>query len=132
MNMMLHNNPTALILQGNTLAAPRFKDDDTLKTFDYEVANPPFSDKRWSTGLDPANDPYERLALWRAARQAGRLRLSAAHRPHAEEYRQRGVHPAARRALPGQRRGRHPPRPRPQGLHQGHHRPAHQPVLRHR
>ena len=57
MNMILHNNPTALIVQGNTLADPKFKDGDTLKTFDYVVANPPFSDKRWSTGLDPLNDP---------------------------------------------------------------------------
>src|SRR6266568_7816018 len=61
MNMILHNNPTALIMQGNTLADPKFRDGDTLKTFDYVVANPPFSDKRWSTGLDPANDPYERF-----------------------------------------------------------------------
>ena len=61
MNMILHNNPTALIVQGNTLADPKFKDGDTLKTFDYVVANPPFSDKRWSTGLDPLNDPYERF-----------------------------------------------------------------------
>jgi type I restriction enzyme M protein len=29
--------------------------------FDYVVANPPFSDKRWSTGLDPLNDPYQRF-----------------------------------------------------------------------
>ena len=57
MNMILHNNPTAAIAQGNTLADPKFKDGDTLKTFDYVVANPPFSDKRWSTGLDPLNDP---------------------------------------------------------------------------
>ena len=28
---------------------------------DYVVANPPFSDKRWSTGLDPHHDPYERF-----------------------------------------------------------------------
>ena len=42
MNMILHNNPTALIMQGNTLADPKFKDGDTLKTFDYVVANPPF------------------------------------------------------------------------------------------
>lgn len=61
MNMILHDNPTALIAQGNTLADPKFKDGDTLKTFDYVVANPPFSDKRWSTGLDPLNDPYERF-----------------------------------------------------------------------
>jgi type I restriction enzyme M protein len=61
MNMILHNNPTALIVQGNTLTDPKYKDGDTLKTFDYVVANPPFSDKRWSTGLDPLHDPYERF-----------------------------------------------------------------------
>jgi type I restriction enzyme M protein len=61
MNMILHDNPTALIVQGNTLTDPKFKDGDTLKTFDYVVANPPFSDKRWSTGLDPHNDPYQRF-----------------------------------------------------------------------
>ena len=61
MNMILHDNPTALIVQGNTLADPKFKDHDTLKTFDFVVANPPFSDKRWSTGLDPLNDPFERF-----------------------------------------------------------------------
>ncbi len=61
MNMILHNNPTALIMQGNTLTDPKFRDGDTLKTFDYIVANFPFSDKRWSTGLDPLNDPFERF-----------------------------------------------------------------------
>jgi type I restriction enzyme M protein len=61
MNMILHNNPTALIVQGNTLTDPKFKDGSTLKTFDYVIANPPFSDKRWSTGLDPLTDPHERF-----------------------------------------------------------------------
>jgi type I restriction enzyme M protein len=61
MNMILHDNPTALIAQGNTLADPKFRDGDTLKTFDYVVANPPFSDKRWSNGIDALNDPYERF-----------------------------------------------------------------------
>lgn len=62
MNMILHNNPTAEIKQGNTLANPRFTGDDgLLKTFDFVVANPPFSDKRWSTGLDALNDPHERF-----------------------------------------------------------------------
>jgi len=61
MNMILHNNPEALIVQGNTLTDPKFKDGETLKTFDYVVANPPFSDKRWSTGLDPLKDLYERF-----------------------------------------------------------------------
>ena len=62
MNMILHNNPTALIKQGNTLANPLFTSEEgQLKTFDYVVANPPFSDKRWSTGIDPLNDPHERF-----------------------------------------------------------------------
>jgi type I restriction enzyme M protein len=62
MNMILHDNPTALIKQGNTLSNPLFTSEDgQLKTFDYVVANPPFSDKRWSTGIDPLNDPHERF-----------------------------------------------------------------------
>ncbi|MFC3074600.1 type I restriction-modification system subunit M [Shinella pollutisoli] len=61
MNMILHNTPTALIMQGNTLTDPKFRDGDTVKTFDYVVANPPFSDKRWSTGLDPLHDPHDRF-----------------------------------------------------------------------
>ena len=62
MNMILHNSPTALIMQGNTLANPLFTDSSgQLKTFDFVVANPPFSDKRWSTGLDPAHDAHERF-----------------------------------------------------------------------
>jgi type I restriction-modification system DNA methylase subunit len=40
--------PTALIVQGNTITDPKFRDGDAIKTFDYVVANPPFSDKRWS------------------------------------------------------------------------------------
>ncbi|ADB15814.1 type I restriction-modification system, M subunit [Pirellula staleyi DSM 6068] len=63
MNTILHNMPTALIEQGNTLSNPRFVDGSSLKTFDYVVANPPFSDKRWSTGLDPASDPHARFTL---------------------------------------------------------------------
>ncbi|TSA30391.1 MAG: type I restriction-modification system subunit M [Verrucomicrobiaceae bacterium] len=61
MNMILHNYPTAEIKQGNTLASPLFTESDSLKTFDYVVANPPFSDKRWSTGLTPDADPYGRF-----------------------------------------------------------------------
>lgn len=63
MNMILHDNPTAEIKQGNTLANPQFTDDKTgdLKTFDYVVANPPFSDKRWGNGVYSDNDPYGRF-----------------------------------------------------------------------
>ena len=62
MNMILHDYATAEIRQGNTLANPLFLKGDALDTFDYVVANPPFSDKRWSTGLDPEHDPYDRFA----------------------------------------------------------------------
>src|SRR5687767_12671849 len=62
MNMILHDFPTANILPGNTLAAPKFKDGEKLRTYDYVVANPPFSDKTWSTGLTPSNDPFQRFA----------------------------------------------------------------------
>jgi type I restriction enzyme M protein len=62
MNMILHDNPTALIKQGNTLANPLFHSEDgNLKTFDFVVANPPFSDKRWRNGVDVENEPYERF-----------------------------------------------------------------------
>jgi len=61
MNMVLHDCPTAVIKQGNTLADPLFKDGDTLKTFDYVVANPPFSVKTWTDGVNTENDPYGRF-----------------------------------------------------------------------
>lgn len=50
MNMILHGNETHEILQGNTLSDPKFRDGDNLTTFDYLVANPPFSVKTWKTG----------------------------------------------------------------------------------
>jgi type I restriction enzyme M protein len=62
MNMILHDFPTANILSGNTLASPKFKDGESLRTYDYVVANPPFSDKSWSTGLTLGNDTYQRFA----------------------------------------------------------------------
>jgi type I restriction enzyme M protein len=61
MNMILHDFPTANILSGNTLAAPKFKIGEQLRTYDYVVANPPFSDKTWSTGLIPASDHFRRF-----------------------------------------------------------------------
>jgi type I restriction enzyme M protein len=62
MNMILHDFPTANILAGDTLSAPKFKDGEQLRTYDYVVANPPFSDKSWSTGITPATDLYHRFA----------------------------------------------------------------------
>ena len=66
MNMILHDYATAEIKQGNTIANPLFTEgqhgEGGLKTFDYVVANPPFSDKRWSTGLIPDADSYGRFS----------------------------------------------------------------------
>src|ERR671918_2644621 len=62
MNLILHDFPTANIVSGNTLAAPKFKDGEQLRTYHYVVANPPFSDKSWTTGLTTSNDPFQRFA----------------------------------------------------------------------
>ncbi|MBF8805588.1 type I restriction-modification system subunit M [Pseudomonas asiatica] len=62
MNMILHGCPTAEIWKDNTLAAPHFKDPlGLLKLFDFIVANPPFSTKAWSNGVDTQEDPYRRF-----------------------------------------------------------------------
>ena len=133
MNMILHNYPTALILQGNTLADPKFLDGDTLKTFAYVVANPPFSDKRWTTGVDPLHDPHQRfqpfgappakqgdyaclLHIVRSLKSTGK---GACILPHGVLFRG-NAKADIRRALI--RKGS-PPR---------HHRPAAQSLLRHR
>lgn len=64
MNMILHNHATAEIKGGSsTLADPKFKDGHALKTFDFVVANPPFSDKRWTTGFTPGSDEFNRFRL---------------------------------------------------------------------
>ena len=63
MNMILHGHETAELHRGNSLAAPYFKNPyDKLKTFDFAVANPPFSAKAWSSGLNPEHDEYGRFA----------------------------------------------------------------------
>ena len=62
MNMILHDFPTANILSGgSTISAPKFLDGNELRTYDYVVANPPFSSKTWSTGINPNSDPYQRF-----------------------------------------------------------------------
>ena len=61
MNMILHGHETAELWRANTLAAPYFKDAGRLRTFDFAVANPPFSAKAWFSGLNPANDQYGRF-----------------------------------------------------------------------
>lgn len=64
MNMIIHDFPTARIEQGNTLSDPKFKDEkgSGLRTYDYVVANPPFSVKTWRVGMTPESDPYQRFS----------------------------------------------------------------------
>lgn len=52
MNMVLHGNATAEIRQGDTITSPQFLKGSELQTFDYLVANPPFSVKSWTNGLE--------------------------------------------------------------------------------
>ncbi|MGL2348357.1 type I restriction-modification system subunit M [Helicobacter pylori] len=70
MNMILHNSATADIAKGgsSTLSNPNFIKNGMLQTFDYVVANPPFSLKNWTDGLsiDPKskqviNDHFNRF-----------------------------------------------------------------------
>ena len=62
--MILHDIPTAEIWQDNVLAHPYFKKPDgTLQTFDFIVANPPFSFKAWRSGFNPAEDEFRRFEL---------------------------------------------------------------------
>lgn len=62
MNMILHNNATAEIWKDNTLSTPHWKNPDgSLKTFDFAVANPPFSYKSWSNGVNLAEDEFGRF-----------------------------------------------------------------------
>ena len=132
MNMILHDFPTANIVSGNTLAAPKFKDGEQLRTYDYVVANPPFSDKTWSTGLTPSNDPFQRFAwgeppakqgdyayllhIIRSLKSAGK---GACILPHGVLFRG-NAEAVIRQQLVRS------------GYPQGHHRPAGQPLLRHR
>src|SRR6266700_871241 len=61
MNMILHDCPTAEIWKDNTLSSPYFKNGDGLMTFDFAVANPPFSTKAWSNGFNPQADEFHRF-----------------------------------------------------------------------
>lgn len=52
MNMIMHGREDAEIAQGDVISEPEFKATDTeLQTFDFVVANPPFSAKAWGSGL---------------------------------------------------------------------------------
>lgn len=52
MNMIMHGREDADIAQGDVIGEPQFKASETeIQTFDFVVANPPFSAKAWGSGL---------------------------------------------------------------------------------
>ena len=56
MNMFLHDIEEFDVLRGDTLADPKFIENDRLKQFDVVFANPPYSIKKWNRdkfGADP-------------------------------------------------------------------------------
>lgn len=62
MNLVLHHYDTDKVERGNTLVNPFYRDEfGQLRTFDFIVMNPPFSDKSWSDGLKITDDPFKRF-----------------------------------------------------------------------
>lgn len=59
MNMILHGNEDAEIRKGDTITNPQFTAAGQLRTFDFAVANPPFSIKSWSNGLETDYGRFE-------------------------------------------------------------------------
>ena len=62
MNMILHGNETHDVRQGDTLSDPKFLKGEQLQTFDYFVANPPFSVKTWKNGFDKEYGRFDGFA----------------------------------------------------------------------
>ncbi len=59
MNMFMHGIEEFNVTRGNTLGEPAFLANDTLKTFNVVLANPPYSIKAWDrTAFE--NDPWGR------------------------------------------------------------------------
>ncbi|MBL4879736.1 MAG: SAM-dependent DNA methyltransferase [Oleispira sp.] len=68
MNMFMHGIEEFSIVRGDTLAQPAFLENDTLKTFNVILANPPYSIKAWDQKAF-TNDPFGRN-LWGAPPQS--------------------------------------------------------------
>lgn len=60
MNMFLHGVDDAEIEVGDTIEKPFFQKANQLTTFNYVVANPPFSQKGWIKGEIKTNDTFGR------------------------------------------------------------------------
>ncbi len=81
----------------DTLSNPSFIENGMLKTFDYVVANPPFSLKNWTDGLsiDPKskqviNDHFNRFEDGTPPEKKWRFCFFAPHHQILKKHRQRG------------------------------------------
>lgn len=63
MNMYLHGNKSAHIKVGNTLTNPQFLLNKQIREFDYCVANPPFSIKKWNTDMENDYGRFEKYGM---------------------------------------------------------------------
>lgn len=59
MNMILHGHEDADIRKGDTITSPQLTSSAELRAFDFAVANPPFSYKSWSNGLENEYGRFE-------------------------------------------------------------------------
>ena len=103
MNMILHGNEIADIRKGDTITSPQFTNGDAaadlrLRRHESAVLGQVLEQR--------ARERLRPLRVRPAAGEERRLRLPAARPQVAQEHRQGGGHPAARRAVPRQRRGR--------------------------
>ena len=62
MNMFMHGIEEFQIVRGDTLSEPKLLENDTLKTFNVILANPPYSIKAWNRAAFES-DPWGRN-LW--------------------------------------------------------------------
>lgn len=61
MNMFLHGVSQAKLECDDTINAPQFLENDTIKKFDKVIANPPFSKSKWTKMTQPSDDEYGRF-----------------------------------------------------------------------
>jgi len=131
MNRILHGNVTADIRMGDSIVDPKFRSGDTLDTFDLLVANPPFlGSSHGRTGLENKYgrfDGYARppekngdyaflLHMVKSLKSTGK---GAVILPHGVLFRGHAEATIRKELIK-------------RGYIQGHHRPAREPVLRHR
>lgn len=60
MNLLLHNILDSRIEHGDTMADPKFIEDNHLMLFDIVIANPMWNQKEWSREIFEKGDPYGR------------------------------------------------------------------------